>query len=319
MANPNNALGTNAAFGGRTSVNAFNDVMGTFENGGILSGWGCSPSSGLTVTIGGNGSTRDVAIAEDAAGNRTSVNNISGVPISVTMNAAPASNKRIDAIVIYLENNPSSSAVTDNYDAVNLLVVDGTASSSPSAPNDSAIRTAITADGASGSTAYYVVIAYITIASGTTDIDSSMIASGPMAKIGSQSIDFATYTATGYNETTIALNNSGQNICSLTIPSDGNYLIDGIVRVSSTGSSAATRNCWNQFTTNGNGTFSHSSEVGFAMNVQSGAVACIATIPVKNVLKNAKAGDTVTLRSRTNAATSDISAALGVISAIRVG
>lgn len=175
MSNPNNALGTNAAFGGRTSVNAFNDVLGTFNGPGILSGWGCSPSSGLTVTLGGNGTVRDVAIAEDSAGNRTTVNNISGSPISVTMDAAPASNSRIDAIVAYIESSPSSDAVTDNPDVVNLLVVDGTAASTPTAPNDSAIRTAITADGAAGTTAYYVVLAYITIASGTTDIDASSI------------------------------------------------------------------------------------------------------------------------------------------------
>lgn len=175
MSNPNNALGTNAAFGGRTSVNAFNDVLGTFNGPGILSGWSCSPSSGLTVTLGGNGAVRDVAIAEDSAGNRTTVNNISKAPISVTMDAAPASNSRIDAIVAYIESSPSSNALTDNPDVVNLLVVDGTASSTPTAPNDSAIRTAITADGAAGTTAYYVVLAYITIAAGTTDIDASSI------------------------------------------------------------------------------------------------------------------------------------------------
>ena len=36
MANPNNAIGTNAAFGGRTSPNAFNDVLGAFKNRGFI-------------------------------------------------------------------------------------------------------------------------------------------------------------------------------------------------------------------------------------------------------------------------------------------
>ena len=206
MSNPNNALGTNAAFGGRTSVNAFNDVLGTFNGPGILSGWGCRPSSGLTVTLGGNGTVRDVAIAEDSAGNRTTINNISKSPISVTMDAAPASNSRIDAIVAYIESSPSSNALTDNPDVVNLLVVDGTAASTPTAPNDSAIRTAITADGAAGTTAYYVVLAYITIASGTTDIDTTMIASGGdvalgNAKVASFNIDFTTLNFGNYSTT----------------------------------------------------------------------------------------------------------------------
>ena len=54
MTNPNNAVGTNAAYGGRTSVNAFNDDL-TIYSRGILSGWACSPKSGMTVQIGGNG------------------------------------------------------------------------------------------------------------------------------------------------------------------------------------------------------------------------------------------------------------------------
>lgn len=181
MSNPNNSVGTNGAFGGRTSVNALNDVLSAFAGRGIISGWGCSPSSGLTVTLGGDGTNRDVAIAEDAAGNKTTVNNILQTPVAVTVNAAPASNARIDAIVAYIEDSPAGSGVTDNPDVVNLLVVSGTVASAPIIPNDSAIRTAITADGASGSTAYYVVLASVRIPTGTTDIDSSMISAGSSA------------------------------------------------------------------------------------------------------------------------------------------
>lgn len=181
MANPNNALGTNGAYGGRTSVNAFNDVLGAFNSRGILSGWGCVPSSGLTVEIGGNGSVRDVALAEDNVGNKTTVNNISQAPIPVVMPAAPANNSRVDSIVAYIESSPSTNAETDNYSAVNLLVVSGNTGTTPSAPSENEIRTAITADGASGSTAYYVVLANITIPAGTTDIDATMISPGPSA------------------------------------------------------------------------------------------------------------------------------------------
>ena len=197
MANPNNAIGTNAAFGGRTSPNAFNDVLGAFQSRGILSGWACSPDSGMSVVLGGGGTNRDVAIAEDNAGNKTTVNNISGSPVSVTIGAAPASQSRIDAIVVYIENPPQGTATaTDNYGTVGVLDVQGNTASTPVAPNESAIRTAITADGASGATAYYVVLAYVTVASGTTDITSEMITAGDSAILQSELTNIPANTIT---------------------------------------------------------------------------------------------------------------------------
>lgn len=192
MTNPNNAIGTNGAFGGRTSVNAFNDGVASYSKG-ILSGWACEPSSGLTVILGGDGNTRDVAIAEDNAGNKTTINNISGSPVSVTIGSAPNNNSRIDSIVAYVNNPPTgTSTATDNYGACGLIVVAGTVSSTPSAPSESAIRAAITADGASGTTAYYVVLANITISSGTTDLTSDNIVQDSKAQIGANNIDFTT-------------------------------------------------------------------------------------------------------------------------------
>lgn len=192
--NPNNAVGTNAAYNGRTSVKAFNDGIGAYSRG-ILSGWACSPNTGMTVSLGGDGTTRDIAIAEDVAGNKITVNNISESPINVTMSAAPATNSRIDSIVAYVDNPPQGSATSiDNPGACGLIAVDGTAAADPVAPNDSAIRTAITADGASGSTAYYVVLANITIANGTTDLTSDDIQAGDSAGIGSNNIGFTTTT-----------------------------------------------------------------------------------------------------------------------------
>lgn len=188
MTNPNNAIGTNAAYSGRTSVNSFNDVLSVLSRG-IISGWACSPSSGLTVVLGGDGTTRDVAVAEDNIGNRTTINNISGSPISVTIGAAPSTNRRIDLIVAYVDNPPEgSSSITDNYEACGLVVVEGTPASSPIAPDDNAIRTAITGEGASGVTAYYVVLAQITIATGTTDIDATMITQSTHAGVANQNI-----------------------------------------------------------------------------------------------------------------------------------
>lgn len=189
MTNPDNAVGTNAAYGGRTSANAFNDDLAAYSRG-VMSGWACAPSSGLTVVVGGDGSTRDVAVAEDNAGNKTTINNISGAPIEVTIGAAPAANSRIDAIVAYVDNPPQgSSTIADNYEACGLIAVAGTAASSPIAPTDGAIRSAITADGASGATAYYVVLATVTIASGTTDITANDITAGSNAMIQARNLN----------------------------------------------------------------------------------------------------------------------------------
>lgn len=194
MTNPDNAVGTNAAYGGRTSVNAFNDGLGAYSRG-ILSGWECVPNSGMTVSLGGSGNTRDVAVAEDNAGNKTSINNISGSPVDVTLDAAPGSNSRIDSIVAYVDNPPQgTSTIADNYEACGIIAVTGIASSTPTAPDDNDIRSAITADGASGVTAYYVVLASITIANGTTDIVDGDIAAGNIAQINVSSIDSTAFS-----------------------------------------------------------------------------------------------------------------------------
>lgn len=222
MTNPNNAIGTNAAYGGRTSVNAANDNLSTYTGAGVLSGFALSPDTGMVLNLGGVSGTRDVAVAEDAGGNRTTINNISGAPISVTIPAAPASQSRIDAVVAYVANPPQgSSTVVDNPAACGLIVVSGTASSSPSVPNDSAIRTAITADGASGSTAYYAILGTVTVASGTTNITSNMISAGTQASptlasgsVTSDKVDFTTLTTNG--TTTMP---------SLNITEAGKYLV----------------------------------------------------------------------------------------------
>lgn len=219
--NPNNAVGTNAAYNGRTSVNAFNDDLAAYGRG-ILSGWDCSPSTGLKVQLGGSGITRDVAVAVDNAGNRTTINNISGSPIEMTISAAPSTNSRIDAIVAYVDNPAEGvSTVADNPAACGMIIVKGTAAASPVEPNESTIRAAITADGASGVTAYYAVLATVTIASGTTDLTSSNIAAGPSAGIGVQNIDFDIRSGTS----------------TLTLPA-GKWLVTAVANVltSATGS-----------------------------------------------------------------------------------
>lgn len=186
MTNPNNAVGANAGLNGRTTPNALNDVLSIFTGAGVASGWACSPKSGMTVQIGG-GSSRDVAIAEDNAGNRIAINNRSGSAISVTIPSASATSNRIDSIVAYA-NNPITGAGASDVDfpsQVGLIVVSGTASANPSQPTDAQINSAITADGGTGVTAYRVRLANIYVGQGVTTIGSGVITNGAKAIIDS--------------------------------------------------------------------------------------------------------------------------------------
>lgn len=187
MTNPSNAVGTNAAYNGRTSVNAVNDVLASYSGRGIMSGWAVAPSSGLTIQLGGTDGIRDAAIAEDDNGNRTTINNISGLPIEVTLNEAPEEGSRIDLLVAYV-NNPAQVETTnrsvDSPQTCGLITVSGSATATPTAPTESDIRSAITADGASGSTAYFVVLGSVTVGAGVTDITADAVTQGAAAAPG---------------------------------------------------------------------------------------------------------------------------------------
>lgn len=178
MTNPNNAIGTNAAFNGRTSPNALNDIAASFTSG-IVSGWTCSPKAGMTVQLGGSASVRDVALAEDNAGDKLTINNRSGAPVEVTLSGAPATNNRIDAIVAYVDNpSTGDDTTTDNPSTCGIIAVSGTVAANPSAPTDAQIRSAITTDGATGGVAYYVVLATILVGTNVTTIGSGVITQG---------------------------------------------------------------------------------------------------------------------------------------------
>ncbi len=209
MTNPGNAIGTNGAYGGRTSVNAFNDNLATYAGRCVLSGWECVPKTGLTIQIGGNGTTRDVAIAQDDIGNRTTINNISASPIDITLATPAVANPRIDTIVAYVTNPPQVTAAegttppVDNPEVCGIIAVSGTAAASPNAPTESAIRTAITADGGSGTTAYYVELAQITVPAGATDIVVSNITNMPKKGLSSALTQTDIVQVTGQSTTTI--------------------------------------------------------------------------------------------------------------------
>lgn len=182
MTNPNNAIGTNGAFDGRTSPNALNDLTAAFTRG-IVSGWTCAPKSGMTVQLGGSASVRDVALAQDNAGDKLTINNRSGAPVEVTLAGAPATNNRIDAIVAYVDNpSTGDGSTTDNPTTCGIIAVSGTVAANPSAPTEAQIRSAITTDGATGGVAYYVVLATIRVGTNVTTIGSGVITQGAAAQ-----------------------------------------------------------------------------------------------------------------------------------------
>ena len=228
MTNPNNAVGTNAAYSGRTSVNAFNDDLAAYSRG-ILTGWNCQVDTGLTVILGGGHSVRDVAIAEDNAGNKTTINNISLDEVPVTLDTAPGANSRIDLIVAYVDNPPQgSSSTADNPEACGIIPVAGTPAVDPQAPDDNAIRTAITADGASGTTAYYVILAKITVPTGTTDLIPGYIEQGDKAALNANQIADGSITSSKIDFTTLTILTGGTNI--ITLPA-GHWLVFAVANI----------------------------------------------------------------------------------------
>lgn len=192
MTNPGDAVGTNGAYGGRTSVNAFNDVLSAFSGRGIIQGWNVVPGGALNVKLGGLPKVRDMAIAENDLGQRTTINNISNQPITVELEAAPTLGSRIDTIVAYV-NNPPDAIVTnpiqiDNPSVCGLIIVPGNVSNNPVTPDETMIRAAITADGAAGSTAYYVVLGTVAISTGMTTVTQSNITQGASSTLGAAGI-----------------------------------------------------------------------------------------------------------------------------------
>lgn len=204
MTNPDNTVGTNAGYDGRTTPNAFNDILGAFTRG-LVSGWACTPKSGMTVKLGGDGSTRDVAIAEDNAGNKTTINNRTATPVEITLAGAPATGNRIDSIVAYVDSGQSGQGATDvDFPSITgIIAVSGTAAGTPTAPTEAQIRSAITNDGADGAGAFYVVLANITVGQGVTTIGSGVISAGTPAQTQNVMIPDSSITSAKINWNTL--------------------------------------------------------------------------------------------------------------------
>ena len=219
MTNPGTIVRVRARNGGRASVYEANGWAQAYS-AGLLEGNGVTQNTvaDMNVLVGGSATKPDVVLATNPAGYKIALDLVGQQAIAIT---APASNKRISSIVAYTDDlslATTEDTVTGSPASCGLIVVNGTAASTPVAPNDTQIRSAITADGATGSQAAYCVIAEITVASGTTAITDNEVET-KIASITSQNIDFSTF---GSNYSTAEKNTmyawiNGKNIYKKTV------------------------------------------------------------------------------------------------------
>ena len=198
MTNPDNIVRVRARNGGRASVYEANGWAQAYS-AGLLEGNGVkqNTSANMNVLVGGSTTKPDVVLAENAAGYRVALDIVGQQVVAITK---PSSNSRISAIVAYTDDlslGTTQDTVTGSPSTCGLIVVNGTAASTPSAPTDTQIRNAITSDGATGSQAAYCVIATILVASNTTAITDTLITTNVAKLAGtgvvtSQNIDFTT-------------------------------------------------------------------------------------------------------------------------------
>lgn len=205
MTNPDNIVRVRARNGGRASVYEVNGWAQGFT-AGIVDGSGVIQNTvaDMNVLVGGSASKPDVVLAENPSGYRIALDLVGQQPIAIT---APASSKRITAIVAYTDDlslSTTEDTVTGSPASCGLIAVNGTAAANPSDPTDAQIRAAITSDGATGSQAAYCVIATILVESGTTAVTNSLITNKVAVLNGAgvvkaDNVDFATYK-TGVEE-----------------------------------------------------------------------------------------------------------------------
>ena len=205
MTNPDDIVRVRARNGGRASVYEANG-WAQFFKAGLLEGNGVIQNTvpDMNVLVGGSTAKPDVLIAENPSGYKIALDIVGQQPIAIT---TPATDSRITSIVAYTDDlslTSSETNVTGSPATCGLIVVNGATSATPSAPDDTDIRTAITADGATGSQAAYCVIAEITVESTTTALTNSLINIKDASKqiISANNIDFTTLPG-NYSETEI--------------------------------------------------------------------------------------------------------------------
>lgn len=118
---------------------------------GYFHGFACTQTdpAGMSIQIGGKGSVDSALLT--IGGGRCVLLSTDGEPEVVTIPTAPASGSRIDAVVSYIDTSSADpeSETPGTPEYVKTIVVSGTAASSPSAPTDAQIVSALPA-GAGG-------------------------------------------------------------------------------------------------------------------------------------------------------------------------
>ena len=238
MTNPDNIVRVRARTGGRASVYEANGwcqayTSGLLEGNGVLQ----NTSADMNVLVGGSASKPDVVLAENPAGYKIALDLVGQQAVAIT---APASNSRISAIVAYTDDlslSTTEDTVTGSPASCGLIVVNGTAASTPSEPTDTQIRSAITADGATGSQAAYCVIATILVANNTTIITNSEI-TNKIAGITAKNVDFTTFSgdsSTFEISNTVSCGSTKKEFGSVTISSPGLYFFHLFINGGSSG------------------------------------------------------------------------------------
>lgn len=138
-----------------------------------FSGFACTQTSpaGMSIQIGGGDDVDSAAIFINS--DRAVLLSTDGTPQTVTIPTAPASGSRIDAVVSYIDTTSADpeSETPGTPEYVHTIVVSGTAASSPSAPTDAEIVSALPA-GAGGT---YYRWCDVRVAQGATTITNSNI------------------------------------------------------------------------------------------------------------------------------------------------
>lgn len=159
-------------------------------SGDVVDGLTVEPGTGLQVVLQpGNTFIRYGSSAVASARLVSLVNTF-----TLTLATPDVSNPRHDLVVVYVDTSVSlpggtpTSANLDGKGVAKAVIVKGTAASSPSDPNATAIQAAI------GSSAYsYTIVARVRVNAGVSVIASNLITDlRTGAKVGDKNIDFAT-------------------------------------------------------------------------------------------------------------------------------
>lgn len=241
MTNPDNIVRVRARNGGRASVYEANAWCQNWTTGFVEGSITQNTSADMNILVNGSPSKPAVAIAATPAPYNIALDIVGQKAIAIT---APATNSRYSAIVAYTDDlslATTEDTVTGSPASCGLIVVNGTTSATPVYPTDATIRTAITADGGTGSQAAYVVLAYILVANDTTTITNSLITNTEAvlrnnavatnsikdSAVTASKIDFTTL---GFVDVALATNTTIVNshipseILELTVTESGKYL-----------------------------------------------------------------------------------------------